>query len=498
MDLMDTLSVSGRTVAIYGKVATAYHPARCMYNHALDVQGGRHAMLGRRTQAWNIFNVCDMLGSLGGISCVLPMFPRLLIDKSASNGASESSRPSSPRVSAGEAQSQAQTRDSVTSLPSPMSDVGFGTSWGDVYSGDSESGYDLLDASAKEELRAEMIEVEEDTCIALILEILANLLQHHRIYQREMLAISGPDMIEYALTCVSNEVLCGEEKGAYWPYMACAPLQELPALHTKFIRCLFLNLHIWWRSSFHMQSSLMHLVMASLKKDPAKFGALIDVHDLLTAMYAYYRDVDEEVPLPTRRGDTSAGSGSFNARLSVVRSNSIYRDIAVAGGANGAEANRTRSGTEESFAESVSTDGGDGDEVFRREMTEDSARSRLLSDESMDALSGHINYSLDNHQRKSLRWCIQSIIMAVVESSQDPLRYYKCLLDFIATCKDIIVLDEVAQMLLIFIVEGGGERASKVIGVLSRPVMGPRNSQALSSDTWCIARPRTYAARVST
>ena len=157
----------------------------------------------------------------------------------------------------------------------------------------------------------------------------------------------------------------------------------------------------------------MHLVMASLKKDPAKFGALIDVHDLLTAMYAYYRDVDEEVPLPTRRGDTSAGSGSFNARLSVVRSNSIYRDIAVAGGANGTEANRARSGTEESFAESVSTDGGDGDEVFRREMTEDSARSRLLSDESMDALSGHINYSLDNQQRKSLRWCIQSIIMAV-------------------------------------------------------------------------------------
>ena len=71
----------------------------------------------------------------------------------------------------------------------------------------------------------------------------------------EMLAISGPDMIEYALTCVSNEVLCGEgERCVLALHGLCTSVQELPALHTKFIRCLFLNLHIWWRSSFHMQS----------------------------------------------------------------------------------------------------------------------------------------------------------------------------------------------------------------------------------------------------
>ena len=33
--------------------------------------------------------------------------------------------------------------------------------------------------------------------------------------------------------------------------------------------------------------------MTNLKKDPVKYGAFIDVHDLLTVMYAYYREVDE-------------------------------------------------------------------------------------------------------------------------------------------------------------------------------------------------------------
>lgn len=482
MDLMDTLAVNSKTVAIYSKVATAYHPARCMYNHALDVQGGRHALLGRRTQAWNICNVRDILGSLGGISCILPMFPRLLIDKSSSSSVTSESRPESPRIG----ETREAHANSVASLPSPISDVGFGTSWGDVYNGDTDSGYDLLDDAAKEELRAEMVEAEEDTCIALIFEILSNLLQHHRMYQREMLSISGPDMIEYAMTCVSNEALAGEgERCVLALHGLCTSVQELPPLHTRFIRLLFLNLHIWWRSSFHMQSSLMHLVKASLKKEPTKYGSLIDVHDLLTAMYAYYREVDEteQAPPAATTNEADAAGESFNARLSVVRSNSLYRELVPNGGGHSSShGNRLRSGTDESLPDSVGTDDdyggnvghGEGEEgemgrradplARARAPTEETVRSRLLSDESADAVSSHINYSLDNQQRKSLRWCIQSIIMAVVESSTDPLRHFLCLLDFIAVCKDLIVLDEVAQMLLILIVEGGGERANQVIG----------------------------------
>ena len=91
----------------------------------------------------------------------------------------------------------------------------------------------------------------------------------------EMLSISGPDMIEYAMTCVSNEVLAGEGERCVPAYGlcvsarvgACTEIYSMPV--SQFAHMVV--------SSFSMQSSLMHMVMTNLKKDPVKYGAFIDV-----------------------------------------------------------------------------------------------------------------------------------------------------------------------------------------------------------------------------
>ena len=92
---------------------------------------------------------------------------------------------------------------------------------------------------------------DEDTCIALILECLAKLLQHHRLYQREMMVISGAEMVEYAFSCVPVEVMGGEGDRCVLALQAlCNSVQDVPLLESRFVKCLFFNLDIWWRSSF--------------------------------------------------------------------------------------------------------------------------------------------------------------------------------------------------------------------------------------------------------
>jgi hypothetical protein len=52
-DLLQSISASDRKFAnITPKFSTVFHPARCKYGHALDVHGGRHAVLGPLTFSW--------------------------------------------------------------------------------------------------------------------------------------------------------------------------------------------------------------------------------------------------------------------------------------------------------------------------------------------------------------------------------------------------------------------------------------------------------------
>ena len=80
-DLLQSINTADRKVVnIAPKFTSVFHPARCKYGHALDVHSGRHAVLGPLTFTWVIHTARDVLEAMGGIACLLIMFPKLLIE----------------------------------------------------------------------------------------------------------------------------------------------------------------------------------------------------------------------------------------------------------------------------------------------------------------------------------------------------------------------------------------------------------------------------------
>src|SRR5690606_2225753 len=68
----------GEKKAFASKVLAVFHASRCAQHHALDIHGGMHARFGRYTQAWTLMGAREVISSIGGISAILPVFPRLL------------------------------------------------------------------------------------------------------------------------------------------------------------------------------------------------------------------------------------------------------------------------------------------------------------------------------------------------------------------------------------------------------------------------------------
>ena len=208
-----------------------------------------------------------------------------------------------------------------------------------------------------------------------------------------------------------------------------------------------------------MQSSLMLLMMSCIKKDPIKYCALVDVHDLLKAMYDYYRDVDETDNaegslMQSSRGGNKRMSVNFNARLTEAHYTGTLEDSEE-------ETSRVRTDTEESISISEPDINEDMDvniAVNNRISATTTSKANQAVNEAPKPDSENVNYTLNNDQRRSLRWCIQSLITTVVENGSHMHHNFQCLLDFMSTCKDLNVLNEIAQMLLIFIVESGGRQ----------------------------------------
>jgi hypothetical protein len=84
------------------------------------------------------------------------------------------------------------------------------------------------------------------------------------------------------------------------------------------------------------------------------------------------------------------------------------------------------------------------------------------------------NY-ISTEQRKYLRECIESMILHLALIGQSEKELFP-ILDFLATCKNKTVLNEIAQVLLCLIVEGG----SKIIASITTLTRGPEEFAAFT------------------
>ena len=69
---------------------------------------------------------------------------------------------------------------------------------------------------------------------------------------------------------------------------------------------------------------------------------------------------------------------------------------------------------------------------------------------------------LTNEQRTHLRKCLQTMTMILIQHSDSDKEVIP-IIDFIATCSDNIVLNEVADMLLLLVVEGDQKLISQIV-----------------------------------
>jgi hypothetical protein len=273
MDLLPSISTTDKKSHPFAaKIFIAYHPGRCVNGLALDVHQNCHGRIGKNSAVWIINSVKDALASLGGIPILLPLLPRLFVENE-------------------------QKRQEVMAMtPS----IGLGTSLGDI--ADSEDMVPLIDAGSLESLENDLQDLMVEGSLCLFFSILACCLLGDRLYQRQMNTVNGFDMLEYALRCVSSQVLYGEGETCVLALLNLrSSCSENPELDENILYHLLSNLDIWSKASYKLQSSLMSVLLASIKAQPSYFAQIVGVQGLIDSILANYMEPEEQpLPAPSR------------------------------------------------------------------------------------------------------------------------------------------------------------------------------------------------------
>lgn len=313
-DLLQSIGTADRKViSINPKFTSVFHPARCKYGHALDVHGGRHAVLGPLTFTWIVHTARDVLEAMGGIACLLIMFPKLLIESE------DAVRYLGPERFKGSESESALDDGSYFPLDDPTTlNESFASGLTEFDCGMST----LLDDSLAGVLDFEYDEASDSGCVGLLLSIIAHTLAGHRSYQRTIASMSAIEMIEFVMKAVPEEVMGGEGDGCILALLQLrSAVADYPALELKVTRRLICNFAAWTRCSFQFQSSLLSVVSASIKSQPDYFSANLGVQGLLDMMRVCFMDgADLQKPIaPT--AVKPAASSSYKTLLPMMSDN---------------------------------------------------------------------------------------------------------------------------------------------------------------------------------
>ena len=321
-DLVSALTSSDRKVTnVLSKMETVYHPNRCAYGHALDIHGGRHGRMRALTHSCRIITASDALSSLGGISCLLPLFPRLLIennslrttvastaalsnsgrsfffgDNTSSRGRNRNNSVATDDSASSDALSHSNSDNSLNNKAhsphnpsSSRQQSGLGTSLPEIQADlDCESIFDLI---ALDGFYIDGGEVNDDGAIGLLLGIVACYISNNKAYQRELVHTRFIEMVVYALTCVSGDIFLGEGDGCVMSIVQLQSLtNEYKLLCDSITKHLLFNFKIWHKGTFSFQSALMSVILSALRTQPVAYMSIITVEALLDYMTACYMD----------------------------------------------------------------------------------------------------------------------------------------------------------------------------------------------------------------
>ena len=559
VDLLGNIATSDKkTLNITSKMETVFHPTRCVNGHAIDIHAGRHGKLGINTHCFLLLNARDALGSIGGLSSILPLFPRLLIENDQER-ALVATGSSTDRIiiktdedcenlAHGSTESSGKYNSSTYQniYKNIVAQIGLGIPLEDIKEDlESEALFDL--GGRIEDLNYDSCgsaSILDHGCIGLLLGILVSSIDHNKSYQREMLQLGLIDMIEYALVCINADKFQAESDGCVISLIQLqASVSDNKLLWENVTKKLLFNFKIWHKASFQFQCALMSKLLDALKQSYQQHMNIILVDYLVDSMAAYYGDqvntflssnksnstyatINEVVNNDADKIDAALFSpmaGVNTVEKSMMNSNegddsSIlssatsmrFLDLSIAADVDNLDTsgnddsvltsiNRTYSSISESnlISDDIS-EGYSGHELdalssasksvhsaVKRNRTTTEMSDDITKDSNMpidilfDTIDGNIesdrrgsNTSLSKDQRKYLRECIQSMILILISvgASEKEMRP---LLIYLNNSHDHVMMNEMAQFILTFIVHSDTYYSAKFMSIMAEICRGP-------------------------
>jgi hypothetical protein len=189
----------GEKKSFASKLLAVFHASRCAQHHALDIHGGLHARFGRYTQAWTLVGAREVISSIGGISAILPIFPRLLWENQEARIVVAQKSVARFASLAAKDPARVERYNLHLGLGSPLSAL-----FDDVPS------LQYLHPDTRRILLEERDEYKENTPISMLLSIIGRCFRNHPSNQAELLQSGGVDMLEYVLYCLPDEFMQAE------------------------------------------------------------------------------------------------------------------------------------------------------------------------------------------------------------------------------------------------------------------------------------------------
>lgn len=280
------------------KVLSVYHPQRFDGRQVVDYHGNHHAVLCDDAFVCNMVPVRETLTSLGGVACLLPLFPTLLVENEELRIELLSQTASCPMTCGWEVQNSELRRKNNSYTPT---NIGLGTSLYDIMTDD-----DLPMMFGSESVlkldSTDIFELQDDKPIGLLVFIIARCLREHRTHQGTLLDIGGVQMISYCLSRLSAEskILKQEDESLI---LALLQLREAvvnhPELEVLVLRELICNISIWSSASYKLQTSLYSVILANIKAQTDFFEDVFGVQNIIDYLNEYYLHVVDRTVIET-------------------------------------------------------------------------------------------------------------------------------------------------------------------------------------------------------
>ena len=275
------------------KALSVYHPQQYDGQKIVDYHSGCQATLCNDTHVVNIIPARDTLSSLGGIACLLPLFPTLLVEHEDIRTELFKQVATAPLTFGWEVgEDDVELRRKSHDSGYEVTNVGLGTSLYDILTDDKLP--EMFCASTVLKLDMfDVLELQDDKPIGLLLFVLAKCMRQHSTHQNTFMDVGGVNMISYCLQRVSSEsrILKMEDESCI---LALLQLREsvdsIPDLEIIVVRDLICNLAIWSMASYKLQSSLYSVVLANIKAQTDFFIDVFGVQSIIDYLDEYYLD----------------------------------------------------------------------------------------------------------------------------------------------------------------------------------------------------------------